>query len=279
MNDELKTTCFHSSFIVPNSSFISMGTYQVQPENAHGDERAEFERQQAEILARRVELTHPVFSYILLGSLLAVFLCQLAVGEAQSVYAAGLVKPLAREGEFWRLLTAATLHGGFLHIYFNGQALYNIGSTIEALSKRSHVPICFLLSAIGGSFASLYLMPNGLPSIGASGGIMGLFGFLGIFGYRNKQHLPPGFIRNIIINLLLIAGLGLIAYAYIDNAAHGGGLVVGTIYGLLTIRRNEAVEPKNASGFLNLLSYVSLLLVVAAALFSILRILSFREIV
>lgn len=253
-----------------------MGTYHVQPEDAPGSERTEFERQQAAILARQFELSPPIFTYILIGSFLAVFVCQLIAGEAQSVYAAGLVKPLAREGEFWRLLTAATLHGGFLHIYFNGQALYNIGSTIEALSKRAHVPVCFLLSAIGGSLASLYLMPNGLPSIGASGGIMGLFGFLGVFGFRNKQHLPPGFIRNIIINLLLIAGLGLIAYAYIDNAAHGGGLFVGAIYGLLTVRRNEAVEQKKASGVIDILGYVSLLLVIAAALFSIVRILSFQ---
>lgn len=254
-----------------------MGTYHVQPEDAPGDERAEFERQQAAILARRFELSPPVFTYVLIGSFLAVFLCQLIVGEAKSVYAAGLVKPLVREGEFWRLLTSATLHGGFLHIYFNGQALYNIGSTIEALSKRAHVAICFLLAAIGGSLASLYLMPD-TPSIGASGGIIGLFGFLGVFGWKNKEHLPPGFFRNIIINLLLIAGLGIIAYAYIDNAAHGGGLIVGVIYGLVTIRRNEAVEPKNASGFLNILGYVSLLLVVAAAIFSIVRILSFRQI-
>jgi membrane associated rhomboid family serine protease len=252
-----------------------MGTFEVKPENAAESERAEFERQQAEILARRFEISPPIFTYVLIGCFLAVFLCQLLVGEAKSVYAAGLVKPLVREGEFWRLLTSATLHGGFLHIYFNGQALYNIGSTIEALSKRAHVPICFLISALGGSLASLYLMPE-TPSIGASGGIIGLFGFLGVFGYKNKQHLPPGFFRNIIVNLLLIAGLGLIAYAYIDNAAHGGGLVIGTIYGLLTVRRNEAVEPKNASGFVNLMGYASLLIVIAAAIFSIVRISSFR---
>jgi membrane associated rhomboid family serine protease len=266
-------------FILHPSSFILyfMGTFEIKPENAHGDERAEFERQQAEILARRVELTPPVFSYILLGSLLAVFLCQLVVGEDKSVFAAGLVKPLVWQGELWRLLTSATLHGGFLHIYFNGQALYNIGATIEALSNRAHVSICFLLAAIGGSLASLYLMPE-TTSIGASGGIIGLFGFLGVYGFKNKQHLPPGFFRNIIINLLLIAAIGVIGYSFIDNAAHAGGLVVGAIYGLLTTRRNELFEPKPAGGLINILGYVSLLIVVAAAIFSIARILSFRQI-
>ncbi|MDQ4122747.1 MAG: rhomboid family intramembrane serine protease [Acidobacteriota bacterium] len=254
-----------------------MGTYQIQPEDAPRDERVEFERQQAAILARRVEMTAPIFSYILLGCLLGVFLCQLFAGEDRSVFAAGLVKPLVWQGEFWRLLTSATLHGGFLHIYFNGQALYNIGSMIEALSNRAHVAICFLLSAIGGSLTSLYLMPE-TTSIGASGGVIGLFGFLGVYGYKNKQHLPPGFLRNIVINLLLIAAIGVIGYSFIDNAAHAGGLVVGTIYGLLTTRRNELSEPKAASGFVNIFGYISLLLVAASALFSIIRILSFQQV-
>jgi membrane associated rhomboid family serine protease len=118
-------------------------------------------------------------------------------------------------------------------------------------------------------------MPD-TPSIGASGGVIGLFGFLGVYGYKNKQHLPPGFLRNIIINLFLIAGIGLIGYGYIDNAAHAGGLVVGAIYGLLTVRRNEGVRPKNASSLVGILGYISLLIIVVAAIFSIWRILSFR---
>lgn len=257
-----------------------MGTYPVQPENAHGDERAEFERQQAEILARRVELTPPFFSYILIGCFVTVFLSEIYVGEDRAVYAAGLVKPFVWKGEFWRLLTCATLHLatlplGVMHIYFNSQALYNIGSMIEALSRRAHLTNCFLLSAIGGSLASLYLMPE-TNSVGASGGIMGLFGFLGIYGYRNKEHLPPNFTRSIIFNLLFIAAIGLIGYGYIDNAAHAGGLVIGAIYGLLMTRRNELFEPKPAGGFINILGYVSLLIVVAAAIFSIARILSFQ---
>lgn len=252
-----------------------MGTYQIQPENEGGSERAEFERQQAERLARRIEMTPPIFSYVLLGCLLGVFLCQLFAGEDRSVFAAGLVKPLVWQGEFWRLLTSAMLHGGFLHIYFNGQALYNIGSMIEALSNRAHVSICFLLAAIGGSLSSLYLMPE-TTSIGASGGVIGLFGFLGVYGYKNKQHLPPGFLRNIVINLLLIAAIGVIGYNFIDNAAHAGGLVIGTIYGLLTTRRNELLEPKAASGLVGIFGYVSLLLIVVAAIFSIWRILTFH---
>lgn len=254
-----------------------MGTYQVRPENLPGGERAEFERQQAAIFARRTRLAPPFFSYVLIGCFAAVFLCQILIGEDKSVYAAGLIKPLVRRGEFWRLLTSATLHGGVLHIYFNSQALYNIGSTIEALSNRAHVAVCFLLAAIGGSLASLYLMPD-TASIGASGGIMGLFGFLGVYGYQNKQHLPPGFFRGIVINILLIAGIGLIAYGYIDNAAHAGGLIVGAIYGLLTIRRDSAIEARDDAGFVNLLGYAALLIVVAAAVFSIFRILNFSQI-
>lgn len=253
-----------------------MGTYQIQTENAEGTERAEFERQQAEILARRVELTPPFFSYVLIGCFVTVFLVQLYVGEDKSVDAAGLVKPLVWNGDYWRLLTSSLLHGGyFLHLYFNSQALFNIGSMIEALSNRAHVAICFLLAAIGGSVASLYLMPD-TNSIGASGGVIGLFGFLGVYGYKNKAHLPPNFLRNIVLNLLFIAAIGVIGYNFIDNAAHAGGLVTGAIYGLLTVRRNEGFHANKTSGLLAILGYASLFVIIGGAIFAILQILSFR---
>ena len=253
-----------------------MSFYQIQTEGADGAERAEFERQQAEILARRVELTPPFFSYVLIGCFVAVFLVQLYVGEDKSVDAAGLVKPLVWKGDYWRLLTSSLLHGGyFLHLYFNSQALFNIGSMIEALSNRAHVAICFLLAGIGGSIASLYLMPD-TNSIGASGGVIGLFGFLGVYGYKNKAHLPPNFLRNIVINLLFIAVIGVIGYNFIDNAAHAGGLVTGAIYGLLIVRRNEGFQANKVPGFVTILGYVSLLTIVAAAIFAVMQILTFR---
>ncbi|NJM53044.1 MAG: rhomboid family intramembrane serine protease [Blastocatellia bacterium] len=145
-----------------------------------------------------------------------------------------MIKPLVWEGEFWRLLTVGTLHGGFLHIYFNGQALYGLGTTVEYLSNRAHLAIVFVLAIISGALFSLYFMPD-TPSVGASGGIMGIIGYAAILGYKRKQQMPPDFLKNMLINIGFITAFGLVAYQIIDNFGHLGGLLVGVVYGFLQI--------------------------------------------
>jgi membrane associated rhomboid family serine protease len=259
-----------------------MGTFSIEPKAAQTDETTvrdetdeitvrDTEPPAAEIFAVRVEEAKPIFSSILIGCFVAIFLCELYVGIDKSVIAAGLVKPFVREGQLWRLVTSATMHGGLLHIYLNSQALFNIGGAIEALSNRAHVAVCFLLAAIGGSVASLILMPE-TNSIGASGGIVGLFGFLGVFGFVHKEHLPPGFLRNIFINLALIVAVGVIGYGFIDNAAHAGGLLTGIIYGLIFARNSARQEISNLG---NLVGFASLIAILLAASFAVWQMLIF----
>ncbi len=124
---------------------------------------------------RQGQLTKPIYSYILVGCLVVVTIFQLLtehttslldVGE-KSAEIAGLVKPLVWRGEYWRILTAATLHGIFpLHLYFNAQALYGFGSLIERLSNRAPLATVFLLAIIGSGLFSLFFMPD-VTSIGA----------------------------------------------------------------------------------------------------------------
>jgi membrane associated rhomboid family serine protease len=114
---------------------------------------------------------------------------------------------------------------------------------IENLSNRAHLAIVFVLSVLGGSLLSLFLMPDA-QSIGASGGIMGLIGYLAIYGYRRKQQLPPDFLRSLLINIGFIAAFGLIAYQIVNNAAHLGGLITGAVYGFLQIPRDLNVNPR-----------------------------------
>src|SRR5690606_29271951 len=41
--------------------------------------------------------------------------------------------PLIEEGQWWRFITAMFLHIGFLHLFLNSFALYEIGSTVEKI--------------------------------------------------------------------------------------------------------------------------------------------------
>lgn len=204
------------------------------------------------------------FSYILVGCLILVTLFQLNVGIEQSVEIAGLVKPLVlSQNEYWRLLTYSTLHGLVLfgvfplHLYFNGQALYGFGSLIEVLSNRAHLAIVFLLSVIGGGLLSLFFMPE-VTSIGASGGIMGLVGYLAIYGHRRKRQLPPDFLKSVLVNIGFIAAFGLIAYRFVDNFGHLGGLLTGAIYGFLQIPGDLNKDPRKAGAAAEALGLICL---------------------
>jgi membrane associated rhomboid family serine protease len=226
--------------------------------------------------------TVPYYSYILVGSIIAVFVAQL-VADANhrredaemlpfSIEIAGLVKPLVWQGEFWRVLTGAALHGSFLHIYFNGQAFYGFGTTIEYLSNRAHLAIVFVLAAIGGNVLSLLAMPEG-TSVGASGGIMGLVGYLAIYGMRRRSQLPPGFLKSMLINIGFVAAFGLVAYRIVDNFGHLGGLLIGAVYGFLQVPRNLEANPRRASAITEFFGMIAMGLFVFISILSILLIL------
>jgi len=223
--------------------------------------------------ARQSELSVPYFTYILIGLIVAVTLCQMAAGLDESREIAGLEKAsFWSGGEYWRILTSGTLHGGILHIFFNGQALLGFGGLIEYLSNRAHLLIVFVLAIIGGGLCSLLFMPVG-NVIGASGGIMGLIGYLAIYGYRRRRQLPPNFLKSMLINIGFIAAFGLIAYQIIDNFAHLGGFLTGAVYGFVQIPRDLHKNPRSTGTVVELLGYGALLVFVFACIFSILLLL------
>lgn len=188
--------------------------------------------------ARRI-----VASYFVAAALVAVWAAQVVVAAQESllrvnpypsIRAAGLVKPLVRAGEWWRVLTAELLHGHWLHVGMNLLALLAIGRLLEVHASPAHLPIVFLFSAVSASVASLYLQP-GTTSVGASGAIMGMIGFLAVLGYRRRQVLPRGFLKSISLSIALTAAAGLVAHQHIDNAAHLGGLLGGALLGLVYV--------------------------------------------
>jgi rhomboid protease GluP len=151
-----------------------------------------------------------------------------------SVLAAGMVQVLVRAGEVWRLLSSAYMHDGLLHFGMNTMALLALGRFMEAYSHRAYVPIVFLFTALAASFASFLNVP---ASVGASGGIMGMFGFLALMARRRREVMPPGFGRAILIDIGVIAAMGIFGRGYIDNWAHAGGFLAGALLGWLMIPR------------------------------------------
>lgn len=127
--------------------------------------------------------------------------------------------------EYYRLLTAAFVHDGIIHLLLNCYALYIIGSQLEGFIGRAKYIVVYIFSAVLGSLLSSVLSPY--ASVGASGAIFGLMGSLLYFGYHYRVYLgnvlKSQIIPLIVINLLL----GFIQGGTIDNYAHIGGLIGG----------------------------------------------------
>jgi membrane associated rhomboid family serine protease len=218
----------------------------------------------------------PLYSAILIGCLVAVSVVQFLVDSqdklfegSKSILLAGFVKPLFVDGQYWRILTGGVLHAGIAHIFFNSYAIYVFGKPFETLSNRSHLIIVFLLSVIGGGILSLIFLPEGV-SVGASGGVLGLLGFLVVYAIKRRKILPSSFLKNLLINVGLTAFLGLVVMTRIDNYAHLGGFLTGAAYSFIQVSGDIHTDPRIVNPITNLISKFALGVLFLICLFSIL---------
>lgn len=197
-----------------------------------------------------------------------VFLAQTMVSPARggfdgSIELAALVKDRVLEGgEWWRVVTTGLMHGSPLHVAMNGLALFSLGRVMRALAGPWVLVPVFLVSVITGSLASLWAGP-GDASVGASGGILGVLGFLILFAGQFREDLPVGLRSSLLQSTIVVALMGVLGIAFIDNAAHFGGYLGGMMMAYL-LRPALALAPDQSNPFLRLLGISSLLLLLAA---------------
>lgn len=157
------------------------------------------------------------------------------------------------DGQYWRLLTAAFLHGGWLHLAFNMYALYLFGPFVEQTLGRVRYVITYLTLAIGSSVL-VYLLEDPLtPTIGASGAVFGLFGLALVFLTRTRQNIT-GMVILLAINGFISLQEG------ISWQGHLGGFVTGVLLGLMF-----AYAPRERRTLIQVVTFVALWAVFAAA--------------
>ncbi|GLX49894.1 rhomboid family intramembrane serine protease [Streptomyces hygroscopicus subsp. hygroscopicus] len=189
-----------------------------------------------------------LFTKVLIGVNIALFLVQQAVGESFTqrfemigqAYTHLLpgVQGIA-EGQYYRLLTAMFLHAGFTHLLFNMLSLWWIGGPLEAALGRARYLALYFVSGFAGSALTYLLAAPNAPSLGASGAIFGLFGATGVLMRRLNYDMRPLFAL-LVINLIITFTPGF----NIAWEAHVGGLVAGVVTGYAMVhapRRNRAL--------------------------------------
>jgi membrane associated rhomboid family serine protease len=144
-------------------------------------------------------------------------------------------------GDGWRLLTYASLHGGLVHLGFNGYVLFRQAPMLERLWSSWRFCWIYAVGAIAGGLASAWFTKS--VSIGASGALFAVFGGL-LIELHFSPHPQARQQRNQVLTWIgIMLGIGFFAGhlgIHIDNAAHIGGLVGGlvTTWSLRSLRAN-----------------------------------------
>src|SRR5581483_7837558 len=136
-----------------------------------------------------------------------------------SLYPAAVLQ----NGEWWRILTSAFLHGGLLHIGVNMLSLWFLGRFIEYAVGPWRMLLTYVVSLVAAGLGVVYFSPPAAATVGASGAIFGLFGALFAIGLklgRPGMDLVKANLGILAINLIITFTVPSISWQ-----AHISGLV------------------------------------------------------
>ena len=191
-------------------------------------------------------------SYITLALLainVVVFLlCSFAFGW---MYEKGamITEVVLRDGQYYRLFTAMFLHADIQHLVNNMLMLALGGAIVEHYTGHAFYFFLYMLSGLFGNMISMaYEIQNRLSwvSVGASGAIMGLVGFVVVWILVNRKTFIRS--RSLMIRLALL-GVFVIEACFFqkgaNTAAHTGGFLTGAVLGVINIivlKNNKNME-------------------------------------
>ena len=138
----------------------------------------------------------------------------------------------------WQLLTYSFLHGSLTHLFFNMFALWMFGVSIERSMGSRRFLFYYFFAVVGAGLVQLVVasLSGGIyPTIGASGGVMGILLAFGMF-FPNAEILlliPPIPLKAKYM-VALYAAFDLFAGVTgtqqgVANFAHLGGMAFGLL--------------------------------------------------
>jgi membrane associated rhomboid family serine protease len=203
----------------------------------------------------------PTVTYVLIGINVFAFLLMLVSGIDETATQWGMFPPsIAIDNEWWRLITSAFLHGGWLHIAFNMYVLYALGPTLERLLGHSRYLVLYLMAALGGAVCSYAFSDVMTVSVGASGAIFGLMGALVVAGRKLRYD-----ITQVLVLLAVNFAIGFLAPG-VDWKAHIGGLVVGAVVAAIFVLPPARIRvPAQVFGIIAVLVALAIITMVRTA--------------
>jgi rhomboid protease GluP len=181
----------------------------------------------------------PWLTLTLLAVLIAVYCVELVLGIPTLVAAGGSSRnEVLGNGDWFRLMSAPFLHGSFLHILLNGVVLLWGGAIMERLVGPAWFAAIYAVSGISGSLLSIAVNPPNVPSVGASGALMGVMASLFVTSF----HFPTGPLRTqlrvaalqVLVPSLIPVFTAITGQA-VDYGAHAGGAIGGAVTALVML--------------------------------------------
>ena len=177
----------------------------------------------------------------LLAAMAVVQLLLATIFVSPAVRAALMFDPANWASRPWTVVTYAFVHGGVLHLLFNGLALFLFGPTVERRLGGPAFLLYFLYCVVGATALAvilqrLYPVP---PFVGASGGIIGvLLAYSVIHPDRELMAFPipvPIKARTMVMLLAVydLCGVLFLRNVFNDGIAHEahlGGLAFGWLF-------------------------------------------------
>ena len=149
--------------------------------------------------------------------------------------------------EPYQLVTHMFAHGGFFHILFNMYALWMFGSVLERVWGPKRFLIFYFVCGLAAAVAQMFTIGQlGVPTVGASGAIMGLLAaFAYLFPNTEFFMLPFPFPIKAKYMVAIYAAIDLFGGLHpgpadnIAHFAHLGGLLMGFILVIIWNKTNK----------------------------------------
>jgi len=165
----------------------------------------------------------------LIGINVGIYLLQLAGGASINANSGwiflhgALYGPAVADGDWYRLITAAFLHYGPIHLGMNMLALWWIGRPLEDWLGPVRYLLLYLVAGLAGSAGALIANPTAV-TVGASGAIFGILGAAIVLERQQTYVLGGSAITLLVVNLAFT-----FAVPGISIGGHLGGLAGGAL--------------------------------------------------
>ncbi len=186
-----------------------------------------------------------------IGYVIVIFLVALLAGESafdRNWLAAGRVDGvLLRQGEWWRSITALTLHSGLTHIAGNAGFGALFGIMAGRVLGSGVTWFTVVIASATANLINTLLLDSSHRAIGASTAVFAALGLVAGFVWRGrlmKQDRWPYRVGPIVGGIALLAYTGT-GDANTDVGAHLSGFVCGFVAGILLTYFYRFIPNKN----------------------------------